>query len=267
MQSQTVTKSRDWAVALDDARPASRPPGWIGLSMAVAGGVALLAVAAGLMAPPAPSRHPTTGRPAASLGAPTLSAAAQPLQVLAASPATVAMAPPAAASAPRLETDPTATLAQAVPQRVPLARDQRDPAALARLEAAATAAPPAPAAARGEPARARVGDSDLGLRLMPGSRALPDTGRRVPDGAGGEAVALSLSASGTLDSAVQFYRQQWLADGLPADAVQVLRPGDGQVLLRAPSPQGGEHTVWIVQNGPALDIVLARVRPGPAAQR
>jgi hypothetical protein len=96
---------------------------------------------------------------------------------------------------------------------------------------------------------------------------VPDSGRRVPDGAGGEAVALSLTANGTLDSAVQFYRQQWLAEGMAADAVQVLRPGDGQALLRTVSPQGGERTVWIVQNGALLDIVLARVRPGPSAPR
>lgn len=238
--------------------------------MAASGGVALLAVAAGLMSPP-PAPTPRTASSRTVVNA--TPATAEPPQ---APPATLAMqvspqamptAPAVRAAPPPPGNDPTVTLAQAVPQRVPLARDQRDPAALARLEAAAAAPPPAPPAPRGEPDRARVGETDLGQRVLPGSRPVPDSGRRVPDGAGGEAVALSLAGTGSLDAAVQFYRQQLVADGLPADAVQVLRPGNGQALLRAPSPQGGEQTVWIVENGQALDIVLARVRPGPTAQR
>ena len=250
--------------------------------MAVAGGVAVLAVAAGLMSPPPapmPSARMSATRTANAerpLAEPS-PAQAQPVPVGSpmGSPTALPTAAPGALPLPRLEPDPTAELAQVVPQRVPLARDQRDPTAMARLEAAAVA-PPAPTPPVGQAQgavpptdlpRARVGESDLGLRLMPGSKPLPDSGRRVPDGAGGEALALSLAGSGTLDAAVQFYRQQLVADGLPADAVQVLRPGDGQALLRAQSPQGGEQTVWIVQNGPALDIVLARVRPGPSAPR
>lgn len=207
--------------------------------MAAAGGVALLAVAAGLMSPPpAPAPRATSVRTA---------------------DATLATA----ASLPVPQVPPAALAVQS--------RDQRDPTAQATLAPTAVAAPPvpppAPPAQRGEPVRAHVGDTDLGLRVLPGSRPVPDSGRRVPDGAGGEAVALSLAGSGSLDAAVQFYRQQLVADGLPADAVQVLRPGSGQALLRAPSPRGGEHTVWIVENGAALDIVLARVRPGPTPQR
>lgn len=231
--------------------------------MAAAGGVAVLAVAAGLMSPPpapGPSTRSTASRIAdASLPSTTSSLAlAQPVVPSAQwAPAPVALAPP------RPETQPTAVLTQAAPP----------PLTPARLEAAAATPPPtqpaapAPAAARSEPAQASVGESDLGLRMMPGSKPLPNSGRRVPDGAGGEALALSLASNGTLDAAVQYYRQQLLADGLPADAVQVLRPGDGQALLRAQSPQGGERTVWIVQNGQALDIVLARVKPGPSAPR
>jgi hypothetical protein len=250
----------------------SRPQAWIGLSMAASGGVALLAVVAGLMSPP-PAPAPR-GAPARMLDGVPAPVAPPATPQLAQAMSPVMPGPPAlGAASPGAANDPTATLAQAVPQRVPLARDQRDPAAMARLDAAAAAPPPAappPAptpSPRTEPARARVGETDLGLRVLPGSRPLPETGRRVPDGAGGEAVALSLAGTGSLDAAVQFYRQQLVADGLPADAVQVLRPGNGQALLRAPSPQGGEHTVWIVENGSALDIVLARVRPGPTAQR
>lgn len=246
--------------------------------MAVAGGVAVLALAAGLMSPP-PGPEPTARNAALRTADVSLPPAAPPLAqaqpVVPSGPSAQWTAAPGAPSASRPDTDPTAVLAQAVPQRVPLARDQRDPTAMARLEAAAAAPPltpppapaPAPTAARSEPAQANIGESDLGLRLMPGSKPLPNSGRRVPDGAGGEALALSLASSGTLDAAVQFYRQQLVAEGLPADAVQVLRPGDGQALLRAQSPQGGERTVWIVQNGLALDIVLARVRPGPSAPR
>lgn len=250
--------------------------------MAVAGGVAVLAVAAGLMSPPPAPVVPAGLASARMPAARTASADPAPARLAQPPAPPVPNAGPAAPATPApvapppiAETDTTAVLAQAVPQRVPLARDQRDPTAMARLEAAA-AAPPAPpppvsqaqsAEPRTDLPRARVGEVDLGLRLMPGSKPLPDSGRRVPDGAGGEALALSLAGSGTLDAAVQFYRQQLVAEGLPADAVQVLRPGDGQALLRAQSPQGGEQTVWIVQNGPALDIVLARVRPGPAALR
>jgi hypothetical protein len=281
VHSQTVTKSRDWAVALDDARPATSSQGWIGMSMAVAGGVAVLALAAGLMSPPpapAPSTRSAAPRTADASLPPTAPPLALAQPAVPSGPTSAQWAPtPGAVAPPRPDTDPTAALAQAVPQRVPLARDQRDPMAMARLEAAAAAPPPtqppapaptpAPTPARSEPAQASVGESDLGLRLMPGSKPLPNSGRRVPDGAGGEALALSLASSGSLDAAVQFYRQQLVSEGLPADAVQVLRPGDGQALLRAQTPQGGERTVWIVQNGPALDIVLARVRPGPSAQR
>lgn len=256
--------------------------------MAVAGGIAVLSIAAGLMAPPgaAPpgqTRAPATRSPALAPHSPAADSAA--LHTVGPGPtsgeATAALhsALPALSALPVV--DPTAVLAHVVPQPVPLARSHRNPPTAPAQETAApvdTAGPQVVSTngrgvvdardgrgltVRAELTGARISESDLGLRLLPGSRPVADSGRRVPDGAGGESLSLALTATGTLESATQFYRRQWQADGVPAGAVQLLQPTEGQVLLRAPSPHGGERSVWILQNGDALEVVLARVRPGP----
>lgn len=256
------------------------------LGMVLAGGIALAAVMAGLDSRPADAVQATpgpwaaaapqgdAGRPAGSGGAPGGWSA----PVAAQAPAATVQAQPAPAA------DPTAALAQAVPQPIPLARAQRDASAGARLDAAAAAPPPARSTlqvqaspangqvdaldtagrpVRAELAQASIDETALGLRYLPGSQAVSGSGRRVPDGAGGEAVSVQLMGSGTLETATQFYQAQLASPGVSPASVQVQQPAPGQVLLHARDPRSGvERTVWIVRNGDQLGIVLARARQG-----